>query len=774
MEKRKRGRPKKVIPEEVQKVIDVVKESKEKEEQEFHQIIVEAKNKYRNPDEVWDVPLGTEIKFFDSRLSYEITKYRPINKTRGLNFNPEWFTEPARTYKKTERYCQFMPGSKLYRDYWQKQYEYCRDGITVNGFTITGDHYYFLNFYRLEDLTSAKKAGGGRNEDFPQFFVAQYEYFHYIEMCKVLRKDTIGLKARGVGFSEIAADTVVNTYNCRRGSMCVVAAQQEIYTAKTLSKCWTQLNFCNEHTDGGFFKLRQKKDTATNKKASIIKKINGEEVETGWGSEINGITADKPGKIRGDRTDILLYEESGSWPNWKKAYIQGEALVNIQGQKFGIRMAWGTGGDSGPALAGLADAYINPEVYGALPYRHNFTTNGEEVITSYFIPAYSLVNVPGYIDNRGYCDPEKSKAYHEELRKSKIKDKNAFIIYCAEYCFTADEALLLEGTNKFNKVIITDQLTKIKLFHQGPTIQNGELQFLYKQGNERTASNITGVKWIPGDQGLVHIIEKPLWESETVSDEGEKLSYKEMRNLYVAGIDGIDIGQDQTSDYTKDPSKFCITIKKRAFGMQEPMYVAYYKFRPNDEREAYETAMKLMIYYNCRCNIEATRLTMLNWAKGKGWKDYFMHRPLATYPEDKRKPSSTIGTPATVGIIAHQTDLIAQTIEDYGQNIWFPEMLDELARYTDENKGKFDIVAAMGMAELADEELSGVVPSQIEEEDENKWQDIGFYYDEKGIKHYGVIPKENNKQKTMFNWNAITNSNNGKHSSDPRYMNTYE
>jgi len=132
-----------------------------------------------------------------------------------------------------------------------------------------------------------------------------------------------------------------------------------------------------------------------------------------------------------------------------------------------------------------------------------------------------------------------------------------------------------------------------------------------------------------------------------------------MRNLYVAGIDGIDIGQDQTSDYTKDPSKFCITIKKRAFGMQEPMYVAYYKFRPNDEREAYETAMKLMIYYNCRCNIEATRLTMLNWAKGKGWKDYFMHRPLATYPEDKRKPSSTIGTPAIVRIIAHQTDLIA-------------------------------------------------------------------------------------------------------------------
>jgi len=38
-------------------------------------------------------------------------------------------------------------------------------------------------------------------------------------------------------------------------------------------------------------------------------------------SEIEGIIADKPRKIRGDRTDILIYEESGSWPKWKKAFL---------------------------------------------------------------------------------------------------------------------------------------------------------------------------------------------------------------------------------------------------------------------------------------------------------------------------------------------------------------------------------------------------------------------------------------------------------------------
>jgi hypothetical protein len=47
-------------------------------------------------------------------------------------------------------------------------------------------------------------------------------------------------------------------------------------------------------------------------------------------------------------------------------------------------------------------------------------------------------------------------------------------------------------------------------------------------------------------------------------------SYSEMHDLYVAGIDGIDIGANQTSDKTKEPSDFCITIKRRAFGLNDP------------------------------------------------------------------------------------------------------------------------------------------------------------------------------------------------------------
>jgi hypothetical protein len=35
--------------------------------------------------------------------------------------------------------------------------------------------------------------------------------------------------------------------------------------------------------------------------------------------------------------------------------------------------------------------------------------------------------------------------------------------YCAEQCFTAEEALSLEGTNKFNKVNIANQIAYIRI-----------------------------------------------------------------------------------------------------------------------------------------------------------------------------------------------------------------------------------------------------------------------------------------------------------------------
>ena len=107
------------------------------------------------------------------------------------------------------------------------------------------------------------------------------------------------------------------------------------------------------------------------------------------------------------------------------------------------------------------------------------------------------------------------------------------------------------------------------------------------------------------------------------------------------------------------------------------------------------------------------------------------------------------GTPATKTVIEQHTDLTADFVEDYCHTIWYEEILDQLTSYNDENKGKFDIVAALGMVFLADQELSGRQPTKVIKEVE-QFQDFGYYVDERGYKKFGVIPK---KQQYTLNLN---------------------
>lgn len=242
-----------------------------------------------------------------------------------------------------------------------------------------------------------------------------------------------------------------------------------------------------------------------------------------------------------------------------------------------------------------------------------------------------------------------------------------------------------------------------------------------------------------------------------------------MKGLYVIGVDGIDIGASQTSEATKHPSDFCLVVMKRAYGINGPKIVAVYKDRPNLISDAYKLAIKLAQYYNATINIEATRMGFATWARDQKYLSYFMKRPRATLTDIQKGTTKQYGTPATAAIINHQTDLIAEFITDYYYDIWFEDLLDQLLRYSDEKKTQFDYVAALGMSVLADEELSGSVPRAEQEQKQDTWRDIGYYYDNKGVKHYGVIPKQDNIN-IKISWH---HDDLGIKSSDPRAYEGY-
>lgn len=333
------------------------------------------------------------------------------------------------------------------------------------------------------------------------------------------------------------------------------------------------------------------------------------------------------------------------------------------------------------------------------------------------------------------------------------------ITYCAEHCFCPEEALLRQGDNLFDAELVSEQLVNIRVHKSVETPKRMTLLW-----NKNTTTEIefeTNLNdYHKDDVDIVANRDKVLNNKEYIDrskvyakeSQSSKLLVLEppkrdkdgnvFKNLYVIGVDAIDMGTaDSASDL--DVSDFCVVVKRRMHGMDPPKYVAMYKARPRDIREAYEMTMKLAIWYNCKIMLEYTKISIQNYFKMLKKDHLFMARPEFAVSGNTRKSRVSkrlIGLPATEAVIKHGLDLVGMYINDYYNEICFDEMLEQMLNYSYENKRKFDIIAALQMCEIADESMYDITPS-IQDSIKNNWQDIGWYTDENGYKRFGVIPQ---------------------------------
>lgn len=682
----------------------------------------------------WDVTKNDRITYFDPTLTYELTGYRPITMTEGLDFDPTPFIEAGQNKMKTGRYTNMPLGTKAHRDWWTEEHRRCREGYEVNGYRITGDHYFFLNFYVLMNVKDVQKAGEGRDETCPDFWSKHYEYFHYIEMCELLKKDVIAFKSRGVGFSEIAVALGVRPYTTTPNYSAVYVAFSEGLLEPTLAKVWRQLEYLNMETETGMKRLRQNINTNMHKQASV-KDSDGN--VKGHMAELKGIIVDNARKLRGRRIDRLIYEESGSNPILNETYVKGEALVRILGKKLGTRIVFGTGGDEGPPLAALEKMFLDPDAFNGLPYKHNYTRTGDYTFTGFFLPAYSCLvsyedpitakDIP-CMDHRGVTDEAKAKEYYERERQRLAHLPKDLMDYCAEYCFIPEEALNKQGVNDFNQVLLAEQYTQIEIHKAVPKPERGRFFWIY---DGKDSNKVIGVRWHADPKGPVEISEHPV--------EGKP-------NLYVAGVDSIDHGEEDSVVGDKG-SQFCIVVKKRTFGIDAGnRYVCKYIERPKDVRTAYTIAAQILWYYGCKANLEDTKISFRTWLREKKLdRKMLMHRPQYALTPGKKRTDSMWGTPGSEKNIRHGLDLVRDFIEDYCHTLNFLDAIIQLQRFSYEMKGKYDIVMAMVYAEIGDEDMYDMRPD-YEARKPDSWEDIGYYYDDKGIKRFGVLPAQNKIQ----------------------------
>lgn len=226
------------------------------------------------------------------------------------------------------------------------------------------------------------------------------------------------------------------------------------------------------------------------------------------------------------------------------------------------------------ALTGLKTMFLRPQGYNVLPYKNYDTDDGRPEITAFFLPAHKFALTNEYLDSRGVTDWPKLKKHYEESR-SKLSDKD-YLTECAEHCFTPREALSNHGDNVFDAAAIAERLVQIKI-HNNYT-KPKRMHLLWED------PSLTKVKATESPSGSVLVVEPPLLDE----------TGKPYKNLYVAGIDAIDMGREDSAT-DSDVSDFCIVIKKRVFGMSDPKYVAMYKGRPQNIRTAYDIAMKLLV-----------------------------------------------------------------------------------------------------------------------------------------------------------------------------------
>jgi len=270
--------------------------------------------------------------------------------------NTENFREAALTYKETGKFCPYPVNfhrNSQYMKFWKEQEKRSLRGYTSNGISITGYHYFYMNFSQIyivvfdKNSVSGKggKIVGERILDFPRFWDSDYDYYWYIEDAEKQGEHGSVLKCRGRGYSFKAASMLNRNYFLIPGSRNYAVAYEKEYLTKEglLSKTWEMMDFVNEQTAWG--KKRQFKNSDMHRRASYEANIGGVKVEKGYKSEIIGISLkDNPQKIRGKRGKLILFEEAGMFPGMLTAWQIARSSMEQGNIAFGQMLAFGTGG----------------------------------------------------------------------------------------------------------------------------------------------------------------------------------------------------------------------------------------------------------------------------------------------------------------------------------------------------------------------------------------------------------------------------------------------
>lgn len=457
--------------------------------------------------------VGTEIfsrvaDFYEKHGCYCL---EPDDSPNAIKF---WQREMDRRVKGVQAYCKLY--IKDISAYLAAKSDAERKAL-LHKVRITGDHYNYLNYGRIERAPNEKerkqldKEGRFKVntvEGFPRFWDGDYWNFKIDELIANNSCNLCKAKARRKGFSYKRGSQAANTINANKNVTVTLAADQMDYlTEKGATSYMVKVNL-DWYEDKTYWRRGYLSENFDKGIELGYKKSKEGQKAFGFRSKLLSVAIGKNESAAvGKKAIETDFEEAGKCPNLQKALDVMMSNSESGAMRIGTIRVYGTGGTKGANWEAFSNCFYNPGKNDMLPMENIWDANSRHAVCGFFFP--QIWDYEPFIeDGNSLLFASWKDDYDKKRGAEKEKDAGEYNIYVGQRANSPNEAFTNTQENIFHSPELTNHINAIKydksnhFYEDGWYIlDDGRVRFVTKQecieraifGSDRFHEYITDV-----------------------------------------------------------------------------------------------------------------------------------------------------------------------------------------------------------------------------------------------------------------------------------------
>lgn len=457
--------------------------------------------------------VGTEIfsrvaDFYEKHGCYCL---EPDDSPNAIKF---WQREMDRRVKGVQAYCKLY--IKDIPAYLAAKSDAERKAL-LHKIRITGDHYNYLNYGRIERAPNEKerkqldKEGRFKVntvEGFPRFWDGDYWNFKIDELIANNSCNLCKAKARRKGFSYKRGSQAANTINANKNVTVTLAADQMDYlTEKGATSYMVKVNL-DWYEDKTYWRRGYLSENFDKGIELGYKKSKEGQKAFGFRSKLLSVAIGKNESAAvGKKAIETDFEEAGKCPNLQKALDVMMSNSESGAMRIGTIRVYGTGGTKGANWEAFSNCFYNPGKNDMLPMENIWDANSRHAVCGFFFP--QIWDYEPFIeDGNSLLFASWKDDYDKKRGAEKEKDAGEYNIYIGQRANSPNEAFTNTQENIFHSPELTNHINAIKydksnhFYEDGWYIlDDGRVRFVTKQecieraifGSDRFHEYITDV-----------------------------------------------------------------------------------------------------------------------------------------------------------------------------------------------------------------------------------------------------------------------------------------